>query len=484
MIASAQYARTIDFCAKYDKAEINTYIELLQASKSNFLTHQNNLLNNYYSWSYCDSSKIVKTSFLSTWDFLNTPKVFYKNLHDEIDLFVENSENLIYNLNRPEDYVDSLQFLISNGFGETFKQVNSSLYGLIDCEKNQIYKLNFTVKLLVIIESALAGTCIIVLIMIVYLISKRYNLLWNFIIQAATVTYFDLVALCIDRLSSVHGVNFNQEYQDAVQKNISKGKKVNFTVSSRYILRLLILFSITIVYYVCVHVYIYPTCEKYLIERPELLATYISRRALTPAIGFWAREAGLQRFGKEFWTLNPYFFSNPEEELDKTLSSFYYLNKQLLQRMQYMSSIVKSNLFEYKNTSTPGFKYGTFWYTNLLFYDAWDLQYDKENFFEASQNLTNSLTQLQQLMTKIYEVIDQTSQNMILEKSNFILYAAVAYVLTIIILYFLYYLPYIEYEMERLSKLQVIISIIPPSIKSEKSPKHYQEASFQITTIK
>lgn len=52
--------------------------------------HQDKLIKDYNSWSYCPSSKIIKEPIVPYWVLENSPVMKYANLHKVIELIIEN----------------------------------------------------------------------------------------------------------------------------------------------------------------------------------------------------------------------------------------------------------------------------------------------------------------------------------------------------------------------------------------------------------
>ncbi|CAG9324876.1 unnamed protein product [Blepharisma stoltei] len=477
-VFAAENARSVYYSKNlFQDQNTTNYLNSLKNSLSLLTISQDALYSNLQSWSYCKSSDIIDKNLIGVRDYDSAvPKTLMKNLFDEISMFIDHTQSFISDVENFKDYTQDLKFVIANGLGRAFQKTNSSLHGLSDCEIEKIYENSNEVIILAVSGSALLGICMMILFLFIFLINKRYDQLWNFVIKITHDAYFDLNGHCFDRLSSVLGTDLTQEEINSLLRYKPKHKEVNFKIIFRHFSRLFVFIGLTIAYYLVIHQYLYPSCERYLIERPKLLSNYINRRSLIPLIDFWAKETGTfeQDYGLKIVLNNSYIFEHPAEELINTVEKLWDANHNLLSQLKYMSSELKVSLFQKKSNQIPdeGFAYGSFWYTNLLIFDSFLIENDENNVIENMENLGKRIANLEEAMSLNFEIIDKTSKDMITKKLNIITYTSLGYLMISVLMYLVFYLPYTLVDIKSLQKFQIIISVIPRFISvTEKSPR-------------
>ncbi|CAG9321887.1 unnamed protein product [Blepharisma stoltei] len=475
LVHIAENAWKIDFCI--DSPEQQQYIELvlapIKASLSELDASHNGILSNLPAWSYCDSSSIVVENLISIWNFDNSPKIVKTNLYDALQDIISNTKTIIANAEKLIHSPKEIDFIIINGVGNLYTATNNTLNGLVRCEIDMIYTISEMISMLFIASAIILGVCFSVLAMFIFIISRKYNALWQFIKHLTHLSYHDLRSACLDRLSVVHGIDYNTEDQDAYNRSKNTLISLKFNISKRYLMRLGIFTVFTIIYFFTVNFGLYPKCEDYLITRPNLLRNYLHRRALIPLIDFWTCEAILSNInvstiGK---TGNMTFFKNPHQEAKVAISAFNNANRQLIDNMSFMSDELLAKLFETGNIAiSKNLQYGSYWYTNILLQDSeiYIDDYDIRAFYKLTA-FGSGIQILEQAMTSNFELIDGSSQDLIIGQLNYIIYAIVAYSLISVFLFFLYYLPYINSEVKNLLKIQDIMYLIPGSVKNSKA---------------
>lgn len=258
-------------------------------------------------------------------------------------------------------------------------------------------------------------------------------------------------------------MDLTSEVINANMPNKISKKKLKFNIKKRYIIRLCLYLSLTLAYYLVVHVYLYPLCEIMLTERPKTLFGYITRRTLIPQINFWARETSLYESDIAIQRIIPdsLLFAYPRTEFEDKIKALRVANIDMRKSLEYLNDDLKIRLFESDGSNNTRYGFGSFPVTNILLIDAYDsLDFGYTDLNETLA-LTAYFTELQTRMKKNFDLVNQSSNDNITEKLNSILYSIILYCLLTSMVYFLYYLPYLSSEIKKLYNLQTIISIIP-----------------------
>ncbi|CAG9334493.1 unnamed protein product [Blepharisma stoltei] len=457
----AEISRSIYFSIQ-SKIDFDKNVALMNEAIDEMTIYHQSLFDDLHEWSYCSSSDIVTDNIMSAWTGESKQEIYYTNLLDEIQNSINTANQLVIKAAKPENFDDEMRYLISNGLENIYQRTNSSLGELVDCEMQRISDNSDIITILLVVGLCVSGLCTIVLIYYIFSISNKYNILWNFIKKITHLSYFELKRCCLERLCSVHGNDYNQEEVDAVYRNKPPEDKLTFKENLKFILRLCIFLLITTLYYISVHAILYVKCEELLRERPKLLTNYIRRRALVPRIDFWARESAIYETSIGLKTLfsERIIFNSPDTNLNESISLFKTANAQLRDFMNYMSSSLKSNLYEHSEQSLE-YDYGAVWVNNLLTFDSFRLENIEGDRMKDIMELTSQYAVMQQYMKTNFDIINKSSENMISDVLDYIIDLVVAYTIMSLLLYLFYYLPYLSGEIKRLYKLQLIIAIIP-----------------------
>ncbi|CAG9321888.1 unnamed protein product [Blepharisma stoltei] len=462
LASMAEISRSIYFSIKTN-IDFNENLDLMNDAISEMSNYHQALRDDAYEWSYCPSSDIVSNDIMASWTASNKQEIIYTNLLDEIQDEINTANKLVIKAKNNETFDDEMRYLISNGLENVYQQTNSSLRNLVRCEINRISEISNTITILMVAGICVLGFCTIILVYYIFYISKKYNVLWNFIKTITHSAYFELKRSCLERLCSIHGNDYNQDEVDSVYRNKEPDEKLTFKENQKFIMRLSIFLLQTAAYYIVVHAVLFSSCEDLLHERPKLLTNYIRRRALVPTINFWSRESAVYGtpIGLQIIFSESVVYENPDTELDKAINLFKLADAELIDYMHYMSNSLRAKLYEHSSAPNYQYKYGGLWLNNLLTFDSLALKHIEDDKMQEMMKTTRDYAIIQQAMATNFDIINKSSENMISDKLNSIIYAVVMYALCCLILYFFYYLPYLSREIKRLYKLQLIIAIIP-----------------------
>lgn len=469
----AELSREMDYNVRYNFSKVeNTALEI-ENTLVELIESHDMILKNLNKWSYCHASNVILDNIVPMWKFESEPLIVYINFYDAVEEFVKNTKEFVIISRDAKQSTKNFYFILANGLGNLNKQVNATLDGLVTCETERILEISQIITLLFISGVIILGICLTTLTIFIFIISNGYNTLWKFIKRITHPAFFELKRSCIDRLQSVHGIDTYEEEQDSVNRTKLINEKLKFKIYRKFLSRLSIFLVVTMVYYFVVHLELYPNCEKYLKERPKLLRNYVQRRALIPAIDFWAREKVVWQsdHGNGFEIiLEKNIFMNPDEELEKALDSLKAADIVLLADLGNMSDSLLSELFEIGNmTLNPGIALGSYWFAQSLLQDAITVLPADHDYIAIWTKLTKDMLDLQTAMKNTFSIVNESSQRMIVDQMHYMVYSIMAYSLFSVFIYVFYYFPYLSHEMKKLLRLQLIISIIPATYKSSKN---------------
>lgn len=129
--------------------------------------------------------------------------------------------------------------------------------------------------------------------------------------------------------------------------------------------------------------------------------------------------------------------------------------------MSYMTTELNQKLFE--SHPNDKYHYGINWHLNSFIFDAADIQ-KSYNPLEKIQSMTYRFSDIQDVTSNIYRLIDEYTKLMASTNLNLIILTTILYSVATMLLFLAYYMPCISSERRGLLRLEKIISLIP-SIK-------------------
>ncbi|CAG9325531.1 unnamed protein product [Blepharisma stoltei] len=479
LMNSADLARSIDNEIRYGVYNLTRDFGLFGDTINNIKELRNFILSDYDEWSYCQSSEIVKEDILPMWFFSPSSHISKYNLFDGIAQFISHGDNL-YNLLSHGNYsLNEVKFIVLNSLGFTFQYASTAMQNLVDCETVRIQEIGTNITALLFLGIGILMIFVGALIGYVININKNYDEFWNFIKKVSFLSCLELKRACIERLVTVHGINYEIDGNFEMARPKKMNVKIKSKIYLKFVWRLCIILAISSAYYTVSKFYLYDKCEESLINRPKLLHNMVYKRSLLSRMSVFARDCTSP--SNLLWYTNSYGFKNSRTEYNWTSMEFKHTNYDIRQKnfLKLMSDDMKRRIFENWDSENAYLKFGTFAASNLMFLDSINIaaKTGLRPIPEYAAYIGN-VSALQYALESDFDDIDQDSKNIITQEVNWLIYVNIAFSIVLALIFLLYYLPFIAFEKKSLRKLQVLASVIPNTkidtdkLKNKKILKH------------
>ncbi|CAG9325530.1 unnamed protein product [Blepharisma stoltei] len=462
LASSADLARSLDNDVRYGFYNLTKDLELFTDSISHIKSLKNALLDDYSDWNYCDGSKLVLNQIIPVWSFEPSPHMTKYNIYDEVELYISHGEELITLLSDNSYDLDDVKFFVLNSLGFSFEYINIALQSLTDCEVNRVEEIGLSVSLWLYVGVSFLGFFFFILIGCALWINKKYDDFWNFIRKITHLAFLETKRACIQRLSSVHGLEYEVKTYTTQAKIAKSKERITSGVYVKYIWRLFVFVILTTMYFTLSKFYFYDQCENFLHSRPRLLQNLVVKRAQLSRMSVFARDCTSP--SNIIWFPNSYGFKNSRIEYNLSSTEFKAMNFELRKKefLDLMSHEMKVRIFEIWDTTDFYIQQGTFAASNLLFLDSINIA-AVTGFRPIPEYAAfmGNVSALQYSLGVDFDTIDQDSKDIISDQLNWLIYETIIFIIALVLLFMFFYMPFIRAEKKTLRKLQVLTSIIP-----------------------
>ncbi|CAG9317120.1 unnamed protein product [Blepharisma stoltei] len=432
------------------------YVGNLTATIENL---QNYLLDDFRQWSYCPYSIIISEPIMPQWNFDKaSPEILYKNFYDTISDFIYAATNLVDDMQKNRTYSNHIKFIAANGLGFTFDYVNRTMNEIVNCEVNRVKSTGLKISALLIFGFGTLGVLMLIISGYIMLVSRQHDQFWNFVLEKAQFSLVQLKVSSIDRLFIVHGIDFQSE---TISQPKNSKRKIYSKLHKKYIWRLSLFFIIVASYYLLIYCYLYPSCEKNMINRPQLLNNFNIRRSLLSRMTVWAREISTPYLTNLLRKHYP--FENPSHLLDFTLEELNLKTEELKNEdfLILMSDDLKEKMFEKGNSTLLN---QLFYGTDASVTSIKDLIYYIK-YWGSTQSgqlvpTLNKVAVVENVIGEEFLVADKDSKDVINGQLSVIIYTTVIYSFAVIFLYFIYYLPYSRNQIKQMDMFEILPTIL------------------------
>ncbi|CAG9317058.1 unnamed protein product [Blepharisma stoltei] len=462
---SADIARTLD---RMILMNISKEIQINQINAFENLIYdldriENDILRDFEQWSYCSAADILYKPLVPLWVFDGeSTKRSFRNLYDVIGEFIFHGKNMISDVKLGKNYKDHCKFLVINGLGFAYDYTNFTMQGIEDCEIDRVKRNGSIINALLIVGFVALAVLVVIIIGFIILVSKKHDQFWNFVLNNAQYSLSRLKLSCIERLMIIHSIDYNIDTSIRTRQNrLDEARHVKASLYLNYTWRLMIFFAIATSYYFLISLYLYPQCERLMINRPKLLSNFNSRRSLISRMNIFARDLYQPYFILNFPEY--YDFSNSHVMLALTSSSLLRHNIEVRQQgfKDLMSQSLIKKLYESYNSTLDLLKYGTEASINTVIFDIEDVS--EQTSLWPSDLMAYFLAKISEVQTELgieFQIADEDSKNIIDSHLNIIIDTTIIYSAALCLLYFCYYLPYLNNQITNLRRFSILPTIL------------------------
>ncbi|CAG9320315.1 unnamed protein product [Blepharisma stoltei] len=436
-------------------------LEEAQEMADDLMSVQNYIFTDYDQWNYCSSSEIVRNPIIPMWSFDKTPpEITKENLYNVVDKFIFNWQNLILAVNKSEDFIKYVKFIIINSADFSYEYSNLTMKGLVDCEIDRVNTFGTNIGVLLVSGVCILALFVTVIIGYIVMASKSYDDFWNFMLNNSQVSLIKLKREAIDRLFACHGIDFSSENIENDLRNIHKSTRIKTDINKKYIWRLLIFFAIAASYYLVVYFY-YQKCERSMIHRPKLLSNFNIRRALLTRVGFFARDLMIPYLSQTFPTL--YEFPNSNVMFQQSIALINEKSRELRSQKyeDIMSKKLMKQIYESLDSNFTGLHYGTATASSSAIFDSYNISKQKTVDYLDISRYVDYIRAIQAEIGSEFLLVDQNSKDLINSQLDNIIICTVTYSIALCLLFFFYYFPYLNNERKRFTKLLILPVLLP-----------------------
>ncbi|CAG9317106.1 unnamed protein product [Blepharisma stoltei] len=433
---------------------LSQLLEAMEALKES----QSGIISDLEQWKFCENSKIANSPLIPIWEFdQKFPKTTHKNIYDTISDFIFNIQSMSSAINENQSYKNYTQFIVMNGIGRTYNYLNQTIFGFENCEADQVHSTGLSVRALLISGFITVIILVLIILWFIGLVAKQENEFWNFVLNNIQIPITKWKSEAIDRLILVH-----DEEIMADESNNSKHihKKIKTGTEIRHSWKIAAFFAISASYYILVYLYLYPTCEKYMINRPKLLNNFNMKRSLVSRVSIFSRDILSSYFIASF--PNSCDLINSIEMANISAHILRQKNSEIRESkfMEMLSDELKQKIFEETNFKDPELAYGSEIAIETTIYDSISLGYVKNVQPTVMQPYLAMLRDINNEIGIELEMADRDSNNIINHQLGLIILVTIIYCLTLCGLLLFYYLPYFHNESKELQRLSVLSSVL------------------------
>ncbi|CAG9317138.1 unnamed protein product [Blepharisma stoltei] len=464
---AADSARLIDLSKLTNASDeqINSYIAGLEKIILDLEAIQGTILEDLSQWSYCSSSEIVLNAIIPLLYFdTYNPSVKYSNLYDSISEIIFNCKGMIKAISENESYLKYIRFIQTNSAGYLYDRANSTMDWISDCEIKRIKNTGTYINFLLISGFFALGMLVLVVVGYIFLVSRKYDEFWGFILNTAQSALAKLKSSAIDRLMLIHGIDYNSELNMHISGN-QKKRKVRTTFYLQYISRIMIFFVVAASYYFLISLYLYPDCEDLMVNRQKLLSNFNMRRSNIRWLSMFSREANSHYFEKN----SPQYiqFPNAWTRMNTASGILKLKNKELRENglKNLMSQELRENIYRKVDSSHAILNYGTDAAINSIIEDC-----ETKGIYQVltSTNVISMLADIVEIQDEIsreFLLANRDSRILIHDKLDSIINTTVAYTIALFMLYFCYYLQYLNRQIKYLNRFSILPEILPMDLE-------------------
>ncbi|CAG9310510.1 unnamed protein product [Blepharisma stoltei] len=458
----AHLSRALSLAAEYSALNI-TFYQVSLAESINILDSLHHpILSDYKKWDYCSSSDIVKHKLIPMWS-LNTPYPIYYNLYDMIAKFIDHGRSYQNSVGKNYDYQDVEFFLIVNSLGQSYKILNDSLNGLMECEINRIKESDEIIVILYVIGFSLIGLVGAIFLILMINLHKNYNRIWNFIRKHAAIAYKDLIKSCFDRLTTIHDSDHSQQ----VLKRLKHQKgSINEKFSKKFAILCSIIIFISFFQNFIVGYVLYPPCKQNLIKRYRLLEAYHNRIGQISEACYWISVLSFSKNSSSDSLLSKFYdFPNANHnifDIVKRYQNTLHVTSSKKYRGLFSNTLKKQVFESLPGTSDDYFDLGIYSASLLMNQEMIFYAYSKVEYIgEEINTLFVRAWNLQNMIMKATPLLVSNSKSYVNDKVSHIIYMAIIFAILYFLAYFLLYWPAIIREHHKLQKLYDISQLVP-----------------------
>ncbi|CAG9322463.1 unnamed protein product [Blepharisma stoltei] len=471
---TADLARSIDSEKKSGIYNLTRDLGYLNDTIIELKKLRNYILDDYDEWNYCESSSIVVKEEIPVWIFEPSVHIEKFNFYDEVGLFIKHGDNLINLISKNLTYTNTdVKFFGINCFGLTFEITQNAMQGLVNCEVQRVTDIKSEIASWIYFGLGLLGMFVAMLIGYVIYMTKKYDQFWNFIKKVLHRSYLDLKATYIERLSKIHGIDYESDQNQDHRRSKRRSKQIKTRIYLKYIWRLSIFLVIASCYFFILKFHLYEQCENYLINRPRLLLNLISKRTQLTRMSVFARDIASNSILR--WVPKSYAVANSKTEFKLSNAKFKVLNTQIREKrfLNLMTDDVKKRIFEIWDINNGHIQQGTYAACNLMHIDSKFISTAEPgpaNVIQFGYYIGNE-TAVQEVLGIDYDIVDKDSKDVISNQLNLLIWVTALFSSALVLLFIFFYLPFIYSEKAALANLKVLVSIIPSSrvdLKDEK----------------
>ncbi|CAG9325535.1 SPG7_5 [Blepharisma stoltei] len=457
--------RTLWLEQNYGVFNISRDLGILNDTINMLIYIQGELLNDLPEWDYCAASKIVSESKIGVWNLQGSPHLEFFNLYDTVQLFISAGQAIISKINKKEPIIGEARFIMINSLGYSYAAIGNTFNSLVTCEVDRVDTIGVKISIFSYIGIAIVGLFNIALIYYVLLINKTYDNFWNFVRKLSSLSYVDLRAACIDRLSTIHGIDYDL-LDDAIHfRSLGHENKIlKSKIYKKYLYNLLIFFIIGCWYFLFTKYYLYDNCRKSMINRPYLLQNFAYKRVALSRLSLFSIDTFVRQYANWFpisYDFGNSWYENHEASLvldEENIKSRISIFKEL------MSEGLKKRIFKGVDSDNQILSFGTLTASNVFYFDSVDIAaVTGQKSIEDVEEFIRGIYQLQTEMGVNFDMANHDSKNLIDLQLSYIVNTAIGFSITLLMLFFAYYYPLLRHEKIALEKLQVMTALIPRS---------------------
>ncbi|CAG9317125.1 unnamed protein product [Blepharisma stoltei] len=442
------------------KELIDSYVYKLGNLTVEVIDLQTHILDDFSRWDYCSYASIADESIMPQWNFEEVfPKIIYKNFYDTVTDFVYASTNYIDDIGNHQNYSRHLQFLLANGMGFSFDYANITMKEIENCEINRIKTTGEKIDALLMFGFVALGALMLIIFCFVFIVSKKHDEFWNFLIEKAQPSLVQLKGSSIDRLLNVHGVDYQSEINWEMRIG-GRRKKIKSNLYKRYIWRVLIFFAIVTSYYLLIFWYLYPNTERNMVNRPKLLSNFNIRRSLLSRLTVFARETALP-----YWKYRlPYSYphENSFNLLLETWDELSMKTKEIRGNdfLRLMSDELKERIFEKLDSTLDQLHFGVRSAVLSIKNDIYNILYWTNFAPSVMIPFLGKVAEIEDEIGLQFDLADRDSKNVINSQLNEIIYTTIIYSLGVVLFFFLYYFLYLNKQIKQLESFGTLPTIL------------------------
>ncbi|CAG9310506.1 unnamed protein product [Blepharisma stoltei] len=464
-------SRMLELSTKHPNINETFYESAFNESLNLLDSLHENIIDDYDLWSYCSSSDVVQQELIPIWNRNSLHPISYHTLYDVIGEFMSHGKSFLKLFQQNEYYLDDEFFLIINGLGESYKILNGSLSGLIECEKKRVEDDDEMILVLVFIAIMLLSIISTILLVLIANYHQKNNQIWNYIRKKAINVRAELFQICFDRLSLIHNsIPDQQEFQ------IKKYSKMHSVYEKSYIKFVLVCSILIITSILCdilIGYYFYPLCKDNLIKRYELIEAYYIRACEISEACYWAAELALGKNDSSSELLFPHYsFADPNHMLSDVIDRYdASVHITSNERYRELFSRKLEILYFEKYPDAPNIIYhlGSYIGAILLRRDFTFYAYSNvKDIVKQIDKFINRAWILQTLIRTRTPVFDEGSKDYVNSQVNYIFNVVLYFGIFLVAAYFILCWPVIISENHKLENIYEISKLIPYLISKDK----------------